>query len=189
MAKLTEKQKRFVQEYFVDFNATQAAIRAGYSEKSAEVIGYENLRKPQIAAEIKKQQDRLQSKLAITQEKVLAELAAIAFANGADFASVNANGLIAIKATSQVPKEKLPAIAGIKYTNRGMGVEIKLHDKVRALELLGKHLGVFDRQQGGTDPQENNIFDVINQSTRKELDTSAIPEIEPPAKPGDDLVE
>ncbi len=189
MAKLSEKQKRFVHEYLVDLNATQAAIRAGYSKKTAEVIGYENLRKPQIAEEIAKQQEKLQSKLEITQQKVLEELASIAFANGTDFVSVTSNGLINVKATSKVPKEKLPAIAGIKYTANGLGVEIKLHDKVRALELLGKHLGVFDNSGNGAAEQENNIFDVIEQSTREELDTSEIPEIEPQAEHGNDLVE
>ena len=171
----------------MDLNATQAAIRAGYSENSAEVIGYENLRKPQIAEEIGKRQAKLQSKLEITQEKVLAELAAIAFANGTDFATVNANGLICIKATSQIPKEKLPAVASIKYNS--VGVEIKLHDKVRALEMLGRHLGLFDNRSGEPDAEENNIFEIIDQSTGGELDTSEISEIEPPAEPGDDLVE
>ena len=69
------------------------------------------------------------------------------------------------------------------------GTEIKTYDKVRALELLGKHLGVFDSNNGVAAEQENNIFDVIDQSTREELDTSAISEIEHPAKPGNDLVE
>ena len=186
MGKLSEKQKRFVSEYLVDLNATQAAIRAGYSKKTAEVIGYENLRKPQIAEEIAKRQVKLQSKLEITQEKVLEELAAIAFANGTDFVTVTAAGLLNVKPTSQVPKEKLPAIAGIKYNQ--LGVEIKLHDKVRALELLGKHLGVFDSGSSAAN-QENNIFEVIEESTREELDISDIPEIEPPAKPGHDMVE
>lgn len=188
VAKLSEKQKRFVQEYLVDLNATAAARRAGYSAKTAEVIGYENLRKPQIAEEIAKRQVKLQNKLEITQEKVLQELAAIAFANGTDFVTVTATGLLDVKPTSKVPKEKLPAIAGIKYSQVG-SVEIKLHDKVKALELLGKHLGVFDDRRGAEDAVENNIFDVIDQSTREELDISDIPEIEPTAKPGNDMVE
>lgn len=171
----------------MDLNATQAAIRAGYSKKTAEVIGYENLRKPQIAEEIEKRQVKLRNKLEITQEKVLEELAAIAFANGTDFVTVTATGLLDIKPTSKVPREKLPAIAGIKYNQ--LGVEIKLHDKVRALELLGKHLGVFDNGAAAASEQENNIFEVIDESTREELDTDEIPEIEPPAKPGNDLVE
>ena len=63
------------------------------------------------------------------------------------------------------------------------------NDKVKALELLGKHLGVFDSGNGPGNEQENNIFEVIDQSTREEIDTDEIPEIEPPAKSGHDLVE
>ena len=81
MAKLTEKQKRFVQEYLVDLNATAAAKRAGYSEKSASRIAVELLNKTQVSAEIQKQQAKRQKRVEITQEKVLEELAAIAFAN------------------------------------------------------------------------------------------------------------
>lgn len=187
MAKLTPKQKRFVSEYLVDLNATAAAIRAGYSEKTARAIGAENLTKPNIAAEIKKRQRRHQCKLEITQEKVLEELAAIGFANGTDFVEVNASGLLSVKPTKDIPAQKRPAIAGIKYTKDG--IEIKLYDKVRALELLGKHLGIFDAKGSGTEVPENNIFEVIEQSTREEIDTDGIPEIEPPAKPGHDLVE
>ena len=87
-AKLTPKQRRFVNEYLIDLNATQAAIRAGYSKKTAQQIGAENLSKPVIQAEIQKRQTKLQNKLEITQERVLQELASIAFANGADFAKV-----------------------------------------------------------------------------------------------------
>ena len=187
MAKLTEKQKRFVQEYLVDLNATAAAKRAGYSEKSASRIAVELLNKTQVSAEIQKQQAKRQKRVEITQEKVLEELAAIAFANGADFATVNQNGIVRITPTSELPEEKRKAIASIK--EGANGTEIKTYDKVRALELLGKHLGVFDSNNGVAAEQENNIFDVIDQSTREELDTSAISEIEHPAKPGHDLVE
>lgn len=187
MAKLTEKQKRFVQEYLVDLNATQAAIRAGYSEKSASRIAVELLNKTQVSAELQRQQVKLQNKLEITQERVIEELAAIAFANGTDFVTVTETGLLDVKPTHKVPKDKRPAVACIKYTQ--LGTEVKLYDKVRALELLGKHLGVFDSNNGGPAAEENNIFDVIDQSTKEELDTSEISEIEPPAEPGDDLVE
>ena len=187
VAKLTEKQKRFVAEYLVDLNATAAARRAGYSEKSASRIAIELLNKTQVSEEIQKRRGELQNKLKITQETVLQELAAIAFANGTDFVTVTGAGLLDVKPTSQVSKEKLPAIAGIKYSQNG--IEIKLHDKVRALELLGKHLGVFATGGGAAAQEDNNIFEVIDQSTREEIDTNAIPEIEPPAEPGDDVVE
>lgn len=184
VAKLTEKQKRFVAEYMVDLNATAAARRAGYKDPN---IGRQLITKNNVSAEIAKRREQLQSKLEITQETVLQELAAIAFANGTDFVTVTGAGLLCVKPTNEVAKEKLPAIAGIKYNQ--MGIEIKLHDKVRALELLGKHLGVFATGGGAAAQEDNNIFEVIDQSTREEIDTDAIPEIEPPAEPGDDVVE
>lgn len=71
---LTAKQQRFVDEYLVDLNATQAAIRAGYSEKTAYSIGNENLKKPEIAAAVAAAQEKLAGKLEITAEKVLRDL-------------------------------------------------------------------------------------------------------------------
>lgn len=184
MAKLTDKQKRFVDEYLVDLNATAAARRAGYKDPN---IGRQLITKNNVSAEIQKRQEKLRGKLEITQERVLEELAAIAFANGTDFATITHNGLVRLTPTDEVPEEKKKAVASIKEGQ--YGTEIKLHDKVRALELLGKHLGVFDANNSPTNEQENNIFEVIEESTREEIDTDAIPEIEPPAKPGDDLVE
>lgn len=71
MRKLTKKQKLFVCEYLVDLNATQAAIRAGYSEKTAKVIGYENLTKPDIAEAINQATEKRQEKAGIDAEWVL----------------------------------------------------------------------------------------------------------------------
>lgn len=187
MAKLTEKQRRFVAEYLVDLNGTQAAIRAGYSAKTAQEQASRLLSNVMVQEALQKRQAQLCTKLEVTQERVLEELAAIAFANGTDFVTITETGLLNVKPTRKVPKEKLPAIASIKYNQ--LGVEIKLHDKVRALELLGKHLGVFDAKSGTSETPGNNIFEVIEQSTGEELDTSDIPEIEPPAKPGNDMVE
>ena len=184
VAKLTDKQKRFVDEYLVDLNATAAARRAGYRDPN---IGRQLITKDNVSAEIQKRQEKLRGKLEITQERVLEELAAIAFANGTDFATITHNGLVRLTPTDEVPEEKKKAVASIKEGR--YGTEVRLHDKVRALELLGKHLGVFDANNGPTNDQENNIFEVIEESTREEIDTDAIPEIEPPAKPGDDLVE
>ena len=118
----------------MDLNATAAAKRAGYSEKSASRIAVELLNKTQVSAEIQKQQAKRQKRVEITQEKVLEELAAIAFANGADFATVNQNGIVRITPTSELPDEKRKAIASIKEGQ--YGTEVKVHDKVKALELL-----------------------------------------------------
>jgi phage terminase small subunit len=77
---LNLKQRRFVEEYLVDLNGTQAAIRAGYSKHTAQVIASENLSKPMIAAAIAKRHQALSERTEITQEAVLKELAKIGFA-------------------------------------------------------------------------------------------------------------
>lgn len=167
MAKLRDKQKRFVQEYLVDFNETQAAIRAGYSKKTAAAIGYENLRKPHIRAEIEKRKKALQNKLEITQERVLQELAAIGFAKGTDYASV-VSGVVLVTDTDQLTEQQKAAIVSIKQTKEG--VEIKLADKYKALELLAKYLGLLTEKVGYEDEIED---DPLTKSI-KETDFHAI---------------
>lgn len=162
MAKLTPKQKAFIDEYLIDLNATQAAIRAGYSSKTARKIGQENLTKPDIQAEIQKKMKDREERTEITQDKVLKELAAIAFAKGSDFAKVVKKtalqpvfddvgdvidhqevtyNVVEIEPTDEIPDEKKKAISGIKQGKHG--IEVNTCDKVRALELLGRHLGMF----------------------------------------------
>lgn len=153
MARLTPKQKRFVDEYLVDLNATAAAKRAGYKDPN---IGRQLITKNNISTEIQKRQDELRGKLEITQERVLDELAAIAFANGTDFATITHNGLVRLTPTDEVPEEKKKAVASIEEGK--YGIKVKFHDKVKALELLGKHLGVFDANNG-SDNEEVQIID------------------------------
>ena len=152
--KLTPKQIRFVDEYMVDFNATQAAIRAGYKAKTAHVIGAENLRKPKIAEEIARRQKDLQKRTEISQDRVVKELARIAFADASDYACIetltyeNEDGtvspvqIVSPKDTGALSDDQRAAIAGIKQGANG--IEIKLHDKIKALELLGRHIGMFN---------------------------------------------
>lgn len=152
--KLTPKQIRFVDEYMVDFNATQAAIRAGYKAKTAHVIGAENLRKPKIAEEIARRQKDLQRRTEISQDRVVKELARIAFADASDYACIetymyeNKDGTlsplqaVSPKDTGALSDDQRAAIAGIKQGANG--IEIKLHDKIKALELLGRHIGMFN---------------------------------------------
>ncbi len=184
---MTKKQKRFVEEYLIDLNSTQAAIRAGYSKKTAYAIGTENLKKPEIRDEIQRRQEQLQNKLEITQEKVLQELAAIAFANGSDFAQVVNDGLqptVKMVSTDTLPPEKLAAIAGIKANQ--YGIEVKLHDKVKALELLSKYLGVFDGG-AGQEKSENNLFEAIEAAGEEGFDD--LPEIQQAAENDAAMVE
>ena len=152
--KLTAKQIRFVDEYMVDFNATQAAVRAGYKAKTAHVIGAENLRKPKIAEEIARRQKDLQRRTEVTQDRVVKEMARVAFADATDYACVetltyeNEDGtvspvqIVSPKDTDTLSDDQRAAIAGIKHGANG--IEVKLHDKIKALELLGRHIGMFN---------------------------------------------
>ena len=157
-AKLTERQKRFCDEYLIDLNATQAAIRAGYSKKTAKVIGNENLTKPDIAARIKKRRDAQIKRTEITADRVLLELARIAFVDGSAFATITARGNVKFTPTDELTNDQRAVIAGVK--NGKFGTEIKTNDKVRALELLGKHLGLFDSGSLQSDEGVQIIDDV-----------------------------
>ena len=125
MAKLTDKQRRFVEEYLVDLNATGAARRAGYSEKTADRIGPELLGKSWVSAAIQEAINQRSRRTEITQDRVLNELAIVAFGEGSD--------------------EK---DSTLRYAN-----------KLRALELIGKHLGMFEkeRQQDGGEETETGV--------------------------------
>lgn len=160
MAKLTDKQNRFIAEYLVDFNATQAATRAGYSPKTAAAQAARLLVNANIQAEIQKRQGKIQAKLGISQERIIQELASIAFANGADFAEViELGGLqtVTFKATEELPAEKRAAIASIKSGSSGM--EVKTYDKLRAMELLGKYLGYLN--PAGDTAKATSLADAI----------------------------
>lgn len=183
---LTPKQQRFVEEYLVDLNGTQAATRAGYSRKTAGHIAIELLRNPAIAAALKERRECLSKETGITQKRVLDELAAIAFAKGTDFVSIS-HGLVHVLDTADMPADKLPAIASIK--DGQCGIEVKLHDKVRALELLGKYLALFDNKPTADETKENNLFDAISNAAKEAVDTNDIPELQPEADANADLVE
>jgi len=152
--KLTDKQTVFVREYLANgFNATKAALAAGYSKKTAWVIGAENLRKPFIAEVIKAEIDKI-----ITPERIKAELAGIAIdTDVADYETLLQGGksLTELRAAGIDTRQ----IKQIKVTRRVIkeddefvpydDVTIQLHDRHSALEKLGKVLAMFtDRVEG-----------------------------------------
>lgn len=163
MAKLTEKQKRFVEEYLVDLNATQAAIRAGYSPDSAKEIGSENLTKPNIRARIDKAISERSKRTGVNQDRVIRELARLAFVNATDVINLNQATVI-----ENANEDDTAAIASVKVkyipTSEGEGVEreIRLTDKLKALELLGKHLGMFKDKVELSGPMKVQIVDDID---------------------------
>lgn len=147
IAKLTPKQERFCEEYLVDLNATQAAIRAGYSKKTAYRIGAELLQKTSVSNHISELRSEQSKRTEITADRVLAELAVIAFADRTEIAKITEAGFVKFTPTDKLPAELKKIIVGIKEGK--FGIEVATADKVRALELLGKHLGVFDKPEDG----------------------------------------
>ena len=153
---LTPKQKAFVQEYLIDLNATQAAIRAGYSKKTAYRTGADNLRKHQIQKAIKKAMDARSERTQIDADWLLTRLADEADADIADL--YNENG--GLKPVNEWPKIwRQGLVAGIDVEQQyywedgvkipdGVVTKIKLSDRVKRLELIGKHVKVkaFDNE-------------------------------------------
>lgn len=206
--KLTPKQQRFVQEYLIDFNATQAAIRAGYSEKTAYSQGQRLLKNVEANAAIQRLGGKTAAKLDMSREWIMQELRYVAGARASDFLQVKTEptqrlGIhpltgevinvpdgyqqtVRITDTDDLPDEKVAALAGIKQGANG--IEVKLHNKVRALELLGKAVGLFDNRETPIEA-ENNLFEAIRESAQEEMKTNDLPEIEQEAAAGADVVE
>jgi phage terminase small subunit len=164
---LTPKQAAFVREYLIDLNATQAAIRAGYSAKTAGSIGDENLRKPEIAAAVQRAMAERSKRTEISADQVLRELAKIGFSDirravnwrahvtgmvededgGQRLAVTNEVTLID---SDKIDDDTAAAVSEISQSAQG-GLKIKLHDKKGALVDIGRHLGMF------TDKVEMNV--------------------------------
>ena len=146
--RLTDKQRAFVFEYMCDLNATQAAIRAGYSKRTAQKIGSENLLKPLISAEIEKAIEERAERTKVTANQVIQELAKIAFANISDYVTWDDTG-IKLKKDVSITEEQKAAISEIVETRSGKittSRKFKLHDKQKALDSLGRHLGIFKEE-------------------------------------------
>lgn len=148
---LSRKQTVFIDEYLKCWNATQAAIRAGYPEKSARTVGSENLAKPDISAAIQKRLDEN----AMSANEVLQRLADHGRGTLADFVSVNESGWsVDLDKAQQAEKlHLLKKITRTEKTFKSKGNEettvvtsIELHDVQNALTLLGKNLGIFSDQ-------------------------------------------
>lgn len=141
---LTPKQKMFCQEYLIDLNATQAAIRAGYSEKTANRIASENLSKPVIQEYIQELMDERSKRVQINADNVLQEIGLIGFANAKDYFEWTETG-VRLKPSEELTREQASVIAELQenVSESGRSLKIKLYDKLSALEKLGKHLKLF----------------------------------------------
>lgn len=141
---LSEQRRRFVDEYLIDLNGTQAAIRAGYSAKTAQEQSSRLLSNVMVQQAIAERMAERSKRTGINQDRVVLELAKLAFVKMTDI--VDSNGKIKDTATD----DDLSCIESVKYkhsdTDTGYSVEreVKIGSKLKALELLGKHLGMWN---------------------------------------------
>lgn len=152
---MTPRQEAFVREYLIDLNATQAAIRAGYSPKGAEVLASNLLRNPKVADAIKEAQSKRAERTEITADRVLQEYARIAFYNPGRVLRVNRDGLLVVD-FSEATEEDYRVLAEVS-TEQGASrlddegnptvsvfkVKVKHQCKLQALNALAKHLGMM----------------------------------------------
>lgn len=140
---MTPRQRRFVEEYLVDLNGAQAAIRAGYAPKRASDAARKTLKNREVADAVAAGMAAKRRRAEISADRVVEEYARIAFADIADFVRFGPDGMEVLEAAA-LSKEQTAAIAEVteSKTQRGGTVRFKLHDKLAALNALARHLGM-----------------------------------------------
>ena len=142
MSELRPKQIAFVKEYLIDLNATQAAIRSGYSEKTAGKIGGENLQKPEIQKAIQAGMESRGKRLEITAERVILELARIAFADTRKLYDADGN----LRPIHELEDDIAACVGGVRVKQvdgQTTTTDVKVWPKDKALDLLAKHFALF----------------------------------------------
>lgn len=157
---MTPNQQRFIQEYLVDLNATQAAIRSGYSPHRAHVQASVLLANRKIAEAIALEQQARAVRTGITADRTLQELAILGFSDLTDFVEWDGQ-TVTLKNSADLDKVRRRAIAEISQTKDG--VKIKLHDKKGALDSIARHLGMFnDKMTVGMDAATSELLALMS---------------------------
>jgi phage terminase small subunit len=156
-ARMTPRQRRFISEYLVDLNATQAAIRAGYSKRRATATGWDLLHKrPAIAAAISEAMLAREKRTLITADRVLQQFARIAFADIRPLAQLVEDGL-EVKSLAALSDDLAAAV--VELSANGKDVRLRLQNRIEALNALARHLGLFDKKPSRDEPASQHDED------------------------------
>ena len=169
--KLKEKHARFVHEYCVDMNGYQAACRAGYTPTNAKSLTCKLLKRPEIQAAIQEQVEKIGRKIDVTAERVLNELAKIAFVDSTQFFPKKVDGRYVAVEAEKLPAEVRAAMSSMRVTKAGISVQA--HDKVKALQLLGQYLAMWTDRTEIDIPAGGPL--VIVQPPKEPSDSVALP--------------
>lgn len=174
--RLRKKRQLFTEEYLIDLDATKAAVRAGYSPKTAHSQGHRLLKDPVINAAIQQAMKERARRVELKADDVIEELRRIAFTNMSDVVSINESGATFLKNSESWPEDSKSAVAEVAFieNNSGVHFRIKMHDKIKALELLGKHLGIL-RENIEIAGKNGGPIEVSN--ARQELLRKLVPEL------------
>lgn len=156
---LTPRQQRFVEEYPLDLNATQAYIRAGYSPNGAEAHASRLVANGKIAAAIQQTLEKRSERTEIGADLVVQRLAAIAFADVRDLVSWTSD-TVTIKPSEELTARQAASVAEVtrKVTQFSDEVTLKTRDSLKALELLGRHLGMFEPGASDEPPEDQPMY-------------------------------
>lgn len=138
---LSERERRFCEEYIIDYNASRAAVAAGSPPEHGSQRGWELLQRPEVQEYLRylKQEQSVRTK--ITADRVLEEIARIAFVDPRRLVKIDSEGKVHITPSDELTEAEAAAVMGLKSGKNG--VEIKIADKLSALEKLGRHLALF----------------------------------------------
>lgn len=152
-SKLSPKQERFCEEYMLDLNASEAAVRAGFSRRSRQQLGHLMLQDPRIAERITELKRKASERLEISADNVIQEIASVAFSNIKDFLTSENT----IRSINDLPRNLTRAVSSVEVTEtfisngkdlpptKEITTKLKLHPKVPAMEQLARHLGLFKK--------------------------------------------
>ena len=139
---ITDRQRRFAEHYVVHCNGSEAALHAGYGKTSARKRASELLRNPDVAGYISRLQARRIERTEVTADRVVSELAAIAFADVREVMELDDSGRVVMKPTSEWRPQTTAAIAELHQDKDGV-IKLKMHDRIAAMRLLAQHLGML----------------------------------------------
>ncbi|MFA9395905.1 MAG: terminase small subunit [Halodesulfovibrio sp.] len=167
--KISAKQRRFINEYVTDYNGCLAAYRAGYSKRSASTTARRLLAVPEIVKEIQERQQERAERTQVTQDAVIRELAAVGFASLKDVCTWDDGHLVLIN-SQDLSDAQAASIAEITetVTTRGGTVRVKQHSKLKALEMLAKHVGLYDPPEMES---EEKSLEELSPVLKKRLET------------------
>tara|TARA_R110002020_G_scaffold186872_3_gene384979 strand:- start:4 stop:570 length:567 start_codon:yes stop_codon:yes gene_type:complete len=170
----------FAREYYNTRNAVQSAIKAGWSENTANACSYKLLENIGIQNKIREMEEKAKENFELSEERVISELMKIGFANVSDYLDYDETGEIKYKASSELSRNETAAIQEITNSKKfdkdgnqlGVDVKLKMNDKLKALEMLGRKIGMFNDKLSLT-KQVINVS--VDDDDDDELNNLAIP--------------